>query len=151
MTRWETLESWLFENRINGGRVGNSHELAEELGISSNESSAIIQSHLEAQRSPRSRTLYILRRKGRTSRAVWYSGIRTVDSRAAGETFFEDVDVKFRKALAPDLQRIAARNPRAAKQCERIVDAVGNSAMTMLRIAVGLGDDDDDDGGGVIK
>jgi hypothetical protein len=106
-----------------------------------------IQSYLDAQRSRRSRTLYVIRRQGRTSRSIWHVGVRTADARAASFQFFDDVRQRFLIAVEPDLTRIGQLNPRARRKCEAIVAAVGEGAMQLLRVAVdGIGDDDDDGG-----
>ena len=146
MTHWERVERWLSENHTFGGTFMN-HELAEGLGVSPAEASALIQSHLDAQRSPTARTLYVLHRSGRTSAAVWRAGVRTADARAVSGQYFDDVKRKFLRAVEPDLKRIASVNPRAARQCEAIVEAVGDGAMKLLQIAVGgsaLHTDDDE-------
>jgi len=136
MTKWEQFEEFLFEVAPLGGCIGPSTAIAPVLGETPAETSQIIQAYLDAQRSQTSRTLYVLRREGRTKSAIWYSGVRTADVRAIGHEYFEDVQKKFLRALQPDLTRVAARNPRAAKKCEAIIVAVGEGALTVLRAAV---------------
>jgi len=136
VTHWEQLEEWIFENHPTGGAFSN-RELASRLGVSRRQASRLIRRYTDAQRRPRSRTLYVLHRNGRTSRAVWRFGIRTADMRGIGGQYFDDVQQKFHRAVEPDLRRIAALNPRAARQCEAIIEAVGDSAMRLLQVAVG--------------
>jgi hypothetical protein len=148
--KWEVLEAWLFETHTLGGQF-TSFDVADALGCSGPQASGYIQSYLDAQRSSSSRTLYVLHRDGRTSAALWSAGIRTADARAVSHTYFEDVKTKWRRAVEPDLIRIAQRNPQARKKCDRIIDAVGDHAMQLLRIAVDGFDDNDDEGGSPVK
>ena len=143
MKRWELLEAWLFEIHTFGG-VFTNYDVADGLGITPRQATHYIQAYLAAQRGAAD-TLYVIYREGRTKRAVWRVGIRTADARALSHTYFDDVKVKFQRAVEPDLIRIGELNPRARRRCEQIVEAVSTSAMTMLRVAVGLSDDDDDD------
>ncbi len=137
MTRWEQFEVWLFENHPNGGVLGSSRDIAALIGIDREEMSGWIGSYLTAQRAQSSRTLFVLHREGRTSNAVWHSGVRTADVRGIGGQYFDDVRQKFLRAVEPDIRRIAVRNPRAARQCEVIVSAVSEGAMKVLQAAVG--------------
>jgi hypothetical protein len=133
--KWERLEQWLFDTRTFGGAFTN-HDVAAALDVSPPEASTFIQSYLDAQRAKTSRTLYVLRRSGRTSSAVWQAGVRTADARAMSNQYFDDTRRRFKRALEPDLVAIAERNPRAARKCEAIIDAVGDGAMQLLRVAV---------------
>jgi len=145
MTKWEQLEEYLYEEVPLGGRVGSNAEIASALGETTTETSQIIQAYLDAQRSRASKTLYVLRRRGRTTSAVWYSGIRTADMKLLGKEYFIDVRQKFLRALEPDLKRLSQRNPRAAKKCASIIIAVGDGAMTVLQAAVGGMIDEDEE------
>lgn len=147
MTKWEQLEAWLFERRTFGGDMTNE-DIAEALDISHSEASDYIQSYLDAQRSPHSRTLYVLHRTGRTSSAVWHVGERTADARATSHQYFDDVRHRFVRAVEPDLARIAEINPRAARKCKAIIEAVGDGAMRLLQVAVDGIDVDGEDGTG---
>ena len=143
MTKWEQLEEWFYESMPTGGRFTNADVLARFGLESGREATLMIQSHLRAQRSPRVRTLFVLRRHGRTATVVWVVGVRTVDARATSNQFFDDVRHRFVAALAPDLAAIAALNPRAARRCRRIIEAIGEGAIPLLRVAVdGIEDDD---------
>lgn len=136
MTKWEHLEQWIAENDIENGSF-TSVDLAHGLEITRPEASELIQFYLIAQRGRRSKTLYVLRREGLTRNARWHVGIRTTDARGVGQQLFGDVTVKFRRAVEPDLKRIARRNPLAAHQCETIIEAVGEGVMRILQVAVG--------------
>lgn len=144
MTRWEQLEEWLVEKYENGGRVGTNREIAAGLEVSPADASEYIRAYLNAQRSAECNTLFVLRRSGgRTTNAVWYAGIRTADARAIGHMYHSDVRQKFLRAVAPDLRRIAKRNPRAAKHCLVLIDAVVSGALTVLQAAVNLPSDEE--------
>lgn len=144
MTMWELLEKWLFDNLTFGGSFDN-RELADSCGIAPAKASAWIRSYLAAQRGPNSSTLYVLHRTGRTSNARWQAGVRTADARGISHQYFDDVRTRFVRAVEPDLHAIAMRNPRAAKQCRAIVEAVGDGAMKLLQVAVGGSIVDGDD------
>jgi hypothetical protein len=151
LTKWEVLEEWLHDRHTFGGDF-DSVDVAEGLGIDPADASQHIQSYLSAQRSPKSSTLYVIHRTGRTTSSRWHSGIRTADARATSYQYFSDVTRKFERALAPDLQRIAALNPRAARRCHSIIEAVGEGAMKVLLAAVdGIGDDSGHNGGGSLE
>src|SRR5215475_4150345 len=115
-SKWELLEEWLFENEITRFTV---FDVAEAFEIEVAEASGLIQGYLRAQRQEGSNTLFVLKREGRTRSAVWSCGQRQVDARMIGGTLFEDVAVKVQRAFAPDLRRLAARNPKAAKYAEQ--------------------------------
>jgi hypothetical protein len=146
LTRWEVLEEWLNDHHTFGGDWDNI-DVANGLDVDPAEASQYIQSYLSAQRSPKSSTLYVIHRTGRTSSSRWHSGTRTADVRASSYQYFSDVTRKFERALEPDLQRIATLNPRAARRCRSIIDAVGEGAMKVLLAAVdGIDTDRNGDG-----
>jgi hypothetical protein len=132
-TRWERMEEWLFDHEIHRFTV---YDVAAGFGCPVHEATALVQAYLAAQRREQSGTLFVLKREGRTRSAVWSVGQRTVDARVIGGTLFEDVEVKVRRAFAPDMARLAAKNPRAAKYCEAKIDAVMNGALVVLKSAV---------------
>ena len=49
---------------------------------------------------------------------------------------WEDVSVKVHRAFKPDLDRLAARNPRAARYCEAKISAVIDGALKVLAASV---------------
>ena len=57
--RWEVLEDWMIETEITRF---TAYDLAASLNIPMGEASALINSHLGAQRSTRSRTLFVIKR-----------------------------------------------------------------------------------------
>lgn len=133
MTRWERLEEWLFDHDLERFTV---QELAASKDIATAHASLLIQAYLDAQRSSDASTLYVLKREGRTSAAVWSVGQRTADARIIGGTLFEDVSVKVKRAFAPDLRRLAERNPRAARFAEQKIEAVMDGALKVLAASV---------------
>jgi len=138
-TKWERLEEWIFDHDT---ETFTSRDVADALGVSSPEASQFIQAYLEAQRQDDSTTLYVLKREGRTTRAVWSVGQRVADARVIGGTLFEDVACKVHRAFEPDLRRLAERNPRAARYTERKLEAVVDGALKVLAASVDRYDDD---------
>jgi len=133
MTRWERLEEWLFDHELD---EFDSVAVAHGLGVSNADASVFIQSYLDAQRSKASRTLYVLKRTGRTSAARWSVGQRTADARIIAGTLFSDVDTKVKRAFAPDLARLRERNPRAARYVEARLEAVIDHALQILAVSL---------------
>lgn len=133
MTVWEQLEAWIIDHDT---EEFTNRDIADSLDLPTGVVSAMIRSYLAAQRRPNANTLYVLKREGRTSNAVWSVGQRTVDARTIGSTLFEDVGVKVRRAFAPDLKRLAERNPRAARYVEAKIEAVITGALAVLAAAV---------------
>lgn len=150
-TKWERLEEWIFdredavERRVIEKSAFTHADLADGLGLDSMEATYMIQSYLDAQRRSASTTLYVLKRKGRTTASVWSVGHRTVDAKLIGGTLFEDVVVKVKNSYGPDLKRLAARNPRAAKYAEAKIAAVVEGALVVLASAVDSIFDPDED------
>lgn len=110
--RWVQLEAWIEETQpLNFTAV----ELAHAFGVSTREASRLIQSYLVAQRGRQSETAFVLKRAGRTKRAVWSVGQTTTDARTLGRVLFDDFLTTMKRAYAPDLDRIREVNPRAAR------------------------------------
>lgn len=140
LTKWEALETWIFDNKE---ASFTSTKLAAAWKISAVKATEAIQAYLDAQRRPNSNTLYVLKREGRTRSAQWSVGHRTVDARVIGGVLFEDVKVKVMRAFKPDMERLAAKNPRAARYCEQKIAAVVDGALVVLASAVdAIGDGD---------
>ncbi len=142
--RWERLEEYLYDYDLSG-KTFAARRYASERGLPMKEASRDIQAHLSAQRTKKSRTLFVLKREPgrRTRNAVWSVGQRTVDVRALGQGFGDDVKAKFRRAVAPDIIRISQINKRAAKEAERKIDAIADGALKVLEAAV-MGQLDDE-------
>jgi len=133
------LEEWIFDHDT---EHFTAHDIADGLGVSAPEASLYIQAYLSAQRSQNSLTLYVLKREGRTTAAVWSVGQRVADARVIGGTLFEDVACKVHRAFEPDLKRLAHRNPRAARYAERKIVSVVDGALVTLAAAVDMIDDE---------
>lgn len=138
MTRWERMEQWLFDYEC---EKFTAAELAFSLGVSNKEASRMISAYLDAQRRPESGTLYVLKRQGRTSQARWSVGEKTADARIIGGTLFEDIKAKIKRAYEPDLKRLAARNPRAARFVEAKLVALMDGAMVVLAHSLDASDE----------
>lgn len=149
MKQWEQMEQWLFAYFDGEPRPGarfTSVEIAVSAGISRAKASRWIKSYLEAQRRTGSTTLYVLKREGRTSKAMWSVGERTVDARVINRTVYDDIKTKLKKAWEPDLLKLAKRNPRAARFVEAKLFAVMDGALVVLAAAL---DAEEEDGAGV--
>jgi hypothetical protein len=136
LTRWETLEQYLFDYDKPGTDF-SVYEYAEATGIDTIQASDHIQAYLGAQRGVRSKTLYVLRRVPgtRTKRARWAVGIRVQDARLHGATLGDDVRRRVIRAFRPDIQRIRTLNPRSAKSVEAQIEAVIAHAVPLLEMA----------------
>lgn len=142
LTRWEAVEAWIFDN---GEGAFTATEMAASLGVPVARATESIQAYLDAQRRENSNTLYVLKRHGRTTASVWSVGHRTADARVIGGTLFEDVAVKVRRAFKPDLERLAEKNPRAARYAEQKIAAVVDGALVVLASAVDAMIEEDED------
>jgi|SRR5215471_1939388 len=137
MARWERLEEYLFDKDLLG-KDFSAKEYAEEKGFEYVEEATFdIQYYLRAQRSKRSRTLYILRRKPgtRTTNARWAVGARSKDARLIGKGLSSDTRRRVERAFMPDLRRLGAINPRARKLVESQIEMVIDGAMRILEAA----------------
>lgn len=146
MNRWEQMEEWLFtyfDAEPRPSAQFTSIELSVSTGISRTEASRWIQAYLAAQRRSDSGTLYVLKREGRTGMARWSVGQRTADARVISHTLFDDVRTKVQRAWKPDLERLAERNPRAARYVEAKLAAIMDGALVMLGAALDDGGPDD--------
>jgi hypothetical protein len=141
---WLTLETWLV-NAKNPGETFTSWEYANAIGIDGSEASRHIQDYQRKQRLQDrfnkkgeriggSDTLYVLRRipGTRTLGAKWTFGYRTTDMDKISQTWATDLRYRFMQAVAPDLHRIAAINPRAAKKAENTIETILDGALKVL-------------------
>lgn len=146
MKRWERLEQYLATLSV--GSDFAACDYAEAAGLEHVEASADIQAYLAAQRAEDSNTNYVLRRQAgtRTRNARWVIGVKTADARKIGRALFDDTACKVQRAMVPDLQRLAALNPRAARVVDGQTRAVLQGALVVLESAAqGFGPDPDED------
>lgn len=129
MMKWEVFEEYLFERDLLS-EAFKCETVAADLGISTREASMLIQAYLDAQRSPTSRTLFVLSRNGRTSAAVWHVGARSADVRGLARQVLDDMAIKVYDALEPDMRRMAYLNPR----CAKLVNATTESFLANLKL-----------------
>jgi uncharacterized protein YcbX len=141
VTKWEALEAWIFDN---DEKAFTARSLAASVRITTVQATVAIQAYLDAQRRENSNTLYVLKREGRTTASVWSVGHRTADAKVIGGTLFDDVAVKVRRAFKPDLERLAEKNPRAARYAEQKIAAVIDGALVVLASAVDAMIEDDE-------
>jgi hypothetical protein len=136
---WQILEEWLLGRVESLGLADETwqvrftvHQVADGLGVDTSRASRLIQAYLQAQRGDDSETLFVLQRSGRTRRAVWFADERSAGARERLSQFSQDVARTVERAVAPDLRRIAERNPRAAA-------AVATCQATIRTALVALG------------
>jgi hypothetical protein len=136
MARWQNVEAYL--DTLPAGGSFTSRDYASYANVPWPEASQCIQAYLDAQRSPKSRTKYVLQRArgSRTSTAKWLVGQKSKDVRARGLSFSSDVKNNALRAFEPDLRRIATINPGAARRAERVIDATLDGAMKVVEAAV---------------
>lgn len=131
--RWRRMEEWL---TLREPGEFNARQLALDLGIDTPEASGLISAYVGRQRNPHADTLYVLKREGRTTAAVWSVGHRRKDANTMRYMLFDDVLVKVRRAFEPDMRRLAALNPRQAQYVEEKIEVVTEGAMKVLASAV---------------
>jgi len=133
LTRWERLEAWLIDHDT---ETFSAEQVAAGMKVTVAEVSDLIQAYLGAQRAVNPRTLYVLKREGRTRKAKWSVGQRTTDARIISNVLFDDVETKVRRAWQPDLDRLKEKNPQAARYVEAKLIAVMDGALQMLAVAL---------------
>lgn len=136
MRRWERLEDYLFEYDLAGGEF-TVHDYADHAGLERSEASGDIQSYLSAQRAPKSRTLFVLRRQPgtRTRNAHWAVGVKAKDARMIGKALHSDVRCRVMRAFRPDLVALKAHNPRQAAKVEQRLEAVIDHVLPLMELA----------------
>lgn len=139
MTHWEQLEGYLFDTAALG-RSFNSKALAADTGITGAEASKMIQHYLIAQTGVRSRTQFVLTRRGRGSGAMWHVGVKTSDVKALGKQTVADFKRRLTRFVIPTLERIEQLNPRAIPAANAVVK--GMEAGIELLVAM-IGDYDE--------
>lgn len=134
---WKSIEIYIDKN-LAVGSTFTSRDYAASVGVSSAIASRHIQSYLTAQRGADATCKYILKRQPgtRTRNAVWSIGDRARDIRVLGLGFSNDTKTKWKRAVEPDIRRIAAVNPLAARRAEILIDAVFDGALKVLEAAV---------------
>lgn len=145
--RWEWLEEWLIDHEGESFTVSRQNDTAvylpDSMRISTTTASLLIQGYLLAQRSPKSETLYLLKRTGRTKNAIWSFGKRVLDARALDLELYDDIIVKVNRAWRADVNRLGELNPKLVKRYERKVEALMGGALVVLRTVLddGLNDE----------
>lgn len=134
--RAQHLDTWIGE--LEGDVTFTVHEYAAWTEISTAEASANITSFLRSQRRPGSTLTHTLHRKEdtRTTSAVWVGGVKTSDARSIGKATSSDFKRRIDRAFAPDLRRIAEKNPRAARQVSAQLTATLDGLVAMLDAAL---------------
>jgi hypothetical protein len=132
MSKWELFETYLHST---AGMEFNSITVAQDLGVSGDEASDLIQAYLAAQRRPNSETGFVLSRRGRANGAVWHIGVRSDDVRSMTYQLLDDMDTRLTRGWGPDLQRASALNPRTGQLVENLHHiVVGNFGLLVAQI-----------------
>lgn len=143
---WLTFEEEVLDQK-GVGESFSAVSLANELGIDGTEASSWIDNYLSAQRGKRAQTRYVLHRQGRTTAAVWTIGRRSKDANARLGQFGDDIQATMRRAVRPDIHRLAEINPRLAQRVDKaldpLIDSIG-TIVTSVMLAVGWKSDEDD-------
>lgn len=140
MSRWETLELFLFDNDMNN-KSFTSVELAEWMEVEAPEASAYIQAYLDAQRDPDKRTIFALHRTGRTSGAVWHVGVRQRDVHSLNRQAADDVRCAFQRTVFPTMHRCGVLNPRTRRVVETGITAMNAWVDHLVAMVEGDGSD----------
>jgi hypothetical protein len=144
---WLTFEAEVLDE-LGVGSSFSAVSLANDLGIDGADASRWIQNYLSAQRGKRSQTKYVLYRQDRTSAAVWTIGKKTKDARARLAQFGDDVQNTMRRAVRPDIHRLAEINPKVARAVDEVldplIDSVGKTVHAVM-MAVGFDRGEDEE------
>lgn len=127
MYQWERFEEYLFEADV-AGNTFNAEAVASDFGFSVPEASRMIQSYLDAQNRPTSKTLFVLNRERgtRTRNTMWHVGVKTRDVRELSHQAVDDFRNRLRRYVAPTLGRMGQLNSRAVpivEACVKSLDA----------------------------
>lgn len=148
MRAWEWFEVNVLDD-LGIGSTFTNRNVASWYGITPDEASSYITAYVDAQRRPRNPGRYVLHREGRTAAAWWTIGMRTDDARDVLGQWGDDIRHRARYAVEPDLRRIAARNPRAARFISSTLEPAVNGLVSMVEAMMATvhwqPDDDDDD------
>lgn len=144
MTKWEELEEYLFERDLLGEEF-NQAAVVEDMGVTPQYASSLIQCYLDAQARENSKTLFVLHRvpHTRTASAMWHVGARTAEARALGRQWVSDASRRIERYTEPTLQRIAQKEPRSLPAAKAVLKGIEAS----LELMAALLDGEDGDGG----
>lgn len=136
MSLWEDLEEYLFDLGALDVEF-NSAALAEDMGVGRAKASRMIQAYLDAQTAKNPRTLFVLTRKGRTSKAMWHVGVRSADARNLSRQTVDDYKRRLDRFVQPTLQRIAEKNPRALPAAKAVMKSIEAQIEFMEAMLIG--------------
>ena len=102
LTRWEIMEHWLDHwQDENGHSPFSCRDLAASMAISTPEATGLIQAYQHEQTRTKSRTQFVIERKGRTRAAIWTVGTRKKDMQRLNRTYFDDIEVNMSGGYDP--------------------------------------------------
>lgn len=119
LTRWEQLEEFLFDHNLNGTAFTNE-DVAAYFGLTNRQATYWIHDYQRAQRSAKVNTLFVIRREGRTTSAIWFAGVKTIDARKLTAQTVDDIRTRLHDAIQPTLESIESHNPKAKPACDAI-------------------------------
>jgi hypothetical protein len=127
---WKTLENWLRGHQKVKGF--SAEALGLNLQIPTEDASWLIQQYLREQRRPGTTAKFVLKRKGRTRNATWSVGQAAPDAQAVGVQFADDTYCRVRRAVRPDMERIARISPSTARKIDLKLDAVERALLDLV-------------------
>lgn len=140
---WQVFEvhvlDWAWEEARRRGARSMSFTnkgVAARLECSEAQATRYIQNYLNAQRRKDSQTRYVLKRKGRTKRAVWSVGERTRDAHSLTAQLGSDIQRRIERAIEPDIRRIATLNPRAVNPILNGITPLIDGMVQMIQAVV---------------
>lgn len=138
MALWEELEEYLFDREALG-EMFNTHALAADWKVPVRDAQRYIASYQRAQRSPKSKTLFVLYRQAgtRTSSTMWCVGTHASDARAVGAQAADDFKHRVDTFTRPVLERIGVLNPRAIPAAKAAVHGLEASIEMLVALLDG--------------
>lgn len=125
MTLWQEFEEYLWAVDAGGGkRCFRQADVAATLGVSGSEATQMIQAYQAAQLSPACNTLFVIKRTGRTSKAVWHVGHNLGDLRKLLAQYADDTQARIADHLVPMMDLISEKGNASVKKkaTEKVLD-----------------------------
>ena len=129
-----------FENYLdrfnNTDIVFTARDCAVDNHISVKRATKWIQFYLEKQRDPDAGTRHFLYRfSGRTAGAEWAVGSEANDASRIGNTLFNDILAKVKRAYAPDLLALGRINPDLRREAEQQMSMIVDNILPLFEFA----------------
>lgn len=134
MRIWEEFEELLFAWNEVGKTSFTQTEVAEDLGVSGPRATQLIQAYLDAQLAGK-QTLFVLKRTGRTTNAIWHIGTTKDDYRKVLSQFSDDTENRISEYLSPMVDLIVDKNPRMRQRAIKTVLRIGRLVQSLEELA----------------